>query len=172
MASFAQRMIGAVKLEVATFSEVAADPQGLGHAMAVVLLSSLAGGLGAVPRLGWRPAILLVLGGLLGWAAWLVLTYLVGVKLWPDPTTNLGVPPLARAMGFATAPGIFRILGAIPWLGDMISLAATFWMLWATVVAIRHTLNYKVMGKAVGVSLLGFVGYLAVTYWVVVLGNV
>jgi hypothetical protein len=49
MASFAERMMGAAKLNVRTFEEVEADPTALRQAMGAVALSSIATGI-AVPR--------------------------------------------------------------------------------------------------------------------------
>ncbi len=48
MASFTQRMIGAAKLDVHTYEEVEADRTATGQAMGVVVLSSIASGIGAV----------------------------------------------------------------------------------------------------------------------------
>ena len=51
MASFTDRMIGAARLEVRTYEEVEADTSATSQAIGVVLLSSLAGGIGSVGSL-------------------------------------------------------------------------------------------------------------------------
>ena len=48
MATFSERMIGAAKLNVGVYEEVEADTQATGQAAGVVLLSSLAGGIGSL----------------------------------------------------------------------------------------------------------------------------
>ena len=48
MTSFTERMIGAARLDVQVYEEVEADTGATGQAMVVVLLSSLAGGIGTV----------------------------------------------------------------------------------------------------------------------------
>ena len=47
MTSFAGRIIGAAKLSIATFEEVEADTTATGQAMGVVLLASVAAGIGS-----------------------------------------------------------------------------------------------------------------------------
>ena len=70
MASFAERMMGAAKLNVRTFEEVEADPTALRQAMGVVALSSIATGIGAVGLKGGPGLVGGIVGGLLGWAIW------------------------------------------------------------------------------------------------------
>ena len=48
MASFTERMMGAAKLDVHVYEEVEADTSATSQAMGVVLLSSLASGIGSV----------------------------------------------------------------------------------------------------------------------------
>ena len=48
MASFTERMMGAAKLDVQVYEEVEADTSATSQAMGVVLLSSLASGIGSV----------------------------------------------------------------------------------------------------------------------------
>ena len=58
---------------------------------------------------------------------------------------------------------MLRILGIVPLVGWLISFAASIWMLVATVIAVRQALDYRSTGRAVGVCLIGFVIYLAIT---------
>ena len=50
---FANRMIRAAKLDAQLYEEVEADKSAMGQAMGVVILSSLAAGVGAVQQAGW-----------------------------------------------------------------------------------------------------------------------
>ena len=50
MSTFTQRMIGAAKLDVDIYEEVEADGSAMGQAMTVVVLSSLAAGVGSFRR--------------------------------------------------------------------------------------------------------------------------
>jgi len=91
---------------------------------------------------------------------WAGLTFLIGTKLLPEPQTQADFGQLLRSIGFSASPGVLRILGIIPILGWLISLAASIWMLVAMVIAVRQALDYKSTGRAVGVCLIGFVVYL------------
>ena len=52
MSLFVDRMIRAAKLDVHLYEEVEADRRSMGQAMGVVLLSSLAGGIGFMQEAG------------------------------------------------------------------------------------------------------------------------
>ncbi|MBW8056868.1 MAG: hypothetical protein FVQ86_02450, partial [candidate division NC10 bacterium] len=52
MASFTDRMIRAAKLDVNLYEEVEADKGAMGQAMGVVVLSSVAAGVGAIAHVG------------------------------------------------------------------------------------------------------------------------
>ena len=156
MASFTERLLGAATLNVHTYEEVEADTTAMGQAMGVVILSSLAAGIGNIGRGG--PGILAgVVGALLGWLIWAGLTYLIGTRLLPEPRTRADWAQLLRTTGFAAAPGIVRVLGIIPLLGWLALGIANLWMLAAFVVAVKQALDYTSTGRAIGVCLIGFV---------------
>ena len=69
MTSFTDRMIGAARLEVRTYEEVEADGSATSQAMGVVLLSSLAGGIGSM-GLGAGGLGGVVVGGIGALTAW------------------------------------------------------------------------------------------------------
>ncbi len=163
MASFAQRMIGAAKLDAATYEEVEADSSATGQAMAVVILSAVAAGIGAIGHGGGRGAVIGLFAALVGWFVWALLTWVIGTKLLPEPDTKANLGELLRTIGFSASPGILRVFGFIPILGALISFATMLWMLASMVVAVRQALDYKGTGRAVGVCLIGFVIYLGAT---------
>jgi len=162
MASFTERMIGAAKLDVNTYEEVEADQGALGQAMGVVVLSSVAAGLGAIRTGGVGGLIGLTLSALLGWFVWAALTYVIGTKLLPEPQTKSDIGELLRTIGFASSPGILRVLGIIPAIGPLLSFAVSIWMLAAMVIAVRQALDYQSTGRAVGVCPIGFVVYVLI----------
>ncbi len=70
MASMVDRMIRAAKLDAQLYEEVEADKGALGQAMGVVVLASVAGGVGS-GRLGGFSGILIgTVGVLIGWFVW------------------------------------------------------------------------------------------------------
>ena len=67
--AFTERMFRAAKLDVHVYEEVEADTSATGQAMGVVLLSSLAGGVGSV-GLGAGGLSSFVVGGIAALIAW------------------------------------------------------------------------------------------------------
>jgi hypothetical protein len=159
MASFTQRLIGAAKLDVHTYEEVEADTTALKQALGVVVLSSVAAGIGA----SGQGAIAGLLGGLvaalLGWFIWAWLTYIIGTRLLPTPQTHADLGQLLRTTGFAAAPGIARVVGIVPGLYGVVTFVTAVWMLAAFVVAVRQALDYTSTLRAVGVCLIGWIAY-------------
>jgi hypothetical protein len=151
-----QRMIRAAKLDVSLYEEVEADRTATGQALTVVVLSSAAAGLGNMTQGGLQGLVLLTLIALAGWIVWASLTYLIGTKLLPEPQTRADLGELLRTIGFSSAPGLIRILGVLPFLRNIVFLAAGLWMLWAMVIAVRQALDYRSTWRAVGVCLIGW----------------
>lgn len=156
MTSFKDRIIGAAKLDVNLYEEVEADKGAMGQAMGVVVLSSIAAGIGSIA--GGGPVWILVgaISALVGWYIWAYLTYFIGTKLLPEPQTKADIGELLRTIGFSSSPGLIRILGVIPGLGRIIFLAASIWMLIAMVIAVRQALDYKSTLRAAGVCVIGW----------------
>ena len=164
MASWVARMVGAAKLEATTYEEVEADRTATFQAMGVVLLSSLAAGIGGIAG-GEQGFIGGLVAGLVGWVVWAFLTWLIGTKILPEPGTQSDMGELLRTLGFASAPGLLRVFGWIPVLGGFITMAALVWMLVATVIAVRQALDYTSTGRAVLVCVIGWFVNLIVTVW-------
>lgn len=156
MSSFTDRMIRAAKLEPALYEEVEADKGALGQAMAVVVISSLAAGIGAISIHGLGGLIIGTVTALIGWYVWAFLTFLIGTKLLPEPQTRSDHGELLRTIGFSSSPGIIRILGIIPALREVVFLAAGIWMLAAMVIGVRQALDYTSTLRALGVCVIGW----------------
>lgn len=157
MNSLTERMIRASKLDVALYEEVEADQSAMGQAITVVVLSSLAAGIGSLSVGGAKGVILGLISALIGWFVWAYLTYLIGTKLLPEPQTKADHGELLRTIGFSSAPGVIRIVGIIPGLMGIVSFVAAIWMLVAMVIAVRQALDYQSTLRAVGVCLIGWV---------------
>ncbi|MCK5391658.1 MAG: YIP1 family protein [Deltaproteobacteria bacterium] len=162
MASLLNRMVRAAKLDINLYEEVEADKSAMGQALTVVVLSSVASGIGTIGILGIQGLIIGTISALIGWFVWAYLTYFIGTKLLPEPQTKADVGELLRTIGFSSAPGVLRIFGFIPFLGAIISFVASVWMLVAMIIAVRQALDYKSTWRAIGVCVIGFVIYLVV----------
>ena len=158
MSSFSERVIGAAKLDPETYEEVEHDRNAMGQALGVVLLSSLSAGIGSILYMDLLTAVVVgTIAALLGWVIWAFLTWFIGTRLLPEPTTEADMGQLLRTIGFASAPGMLRVVGVIPGIGGLLMLACDIWMLAAMVVAVRQALDYTSTWRAVGVCVIGFV---------------
>ncbi len=157
MSSLQDRMIRAAKLDVNLYEEVEADKSALGQAMGVVVLSSLAAGIGGIGRTGISSIFIGTISALIGWYIWAYITYLIGTKLLPEPQTSADHGELLRTIGFSSSPGLIRILGIIPGLFMFVSFIGSVWMLVAMVIAVRQALDYNSTLRAVGVCAIGWV---------------
>ncbi len=162
MSSFTDRMIRAARLEPQLYEEVEADQTAMGQAMGVVLLSSVAAGIGAISHGGAIGIIAAAFGALIGWFVWALLVYLIGTRILPQPQTQADVGQLLRTTGFSASPGLLRVVGFIPVIGFIFVLVADVWMLVAMIVAVRQALDYTSTARAVGVCLIGFLVYVAI----------
>jgi hypothetical protein len=155
IAIFVRRLIGAATLDPATYEEVEADRGATIQAVAVVLLASLAAGVGARGAAGVRPALTLFVFGafvsLAVWAAFAALTYQIGSRLLPVAETRVDPGQLLRTLGFASAPGLIQVFAVVTGLTIPIFLVAIGWTLVASVVAVRQALDYSTTRRAVAV---------------------
>ena len=133
--SFVERVIGALRLDAATYEEVEHDETSLGQAAGVVALVAVAAAIGTAGR---GSAVGAVFGSLAGWLISTGFIWVVGVY-WMKHTSNY--KELLRTLGFASAPQILFVLSGIPALGGFIGLAAWGWGLAAFVVAVRQALD-------------------------------
>ena len=155
MSQFTQRMIRAAKLDVNLYEEVEADETAMKQAMGVVILSSVAAGIGSI-TMGIGSLIFTTVLALLGWFIWAYITFFIGTKMLAEPQTKSSYGELLRTIGFSSSPGLIRVLGIIPGLGKLVFLIAGAWMLVAMVIAVRQALDYKSTGRAVGVCVIGW----------------
>jgi hypothetical protein len=149
-------MLGAAKLDAATYEEVENDATATPQAMLVVVLANLAAGIGALRELGIGGLLVGTLISLIGWFVWAFVTYFVGTRLLRGPRTQADVGQLLRTIGFSATPGLIRVLGVVPGLNWLVALVAALWMLVAMVVAVRQALDYETTGRAVAVCAIGF----------------
>jgi len=155
---FPLRLIGALAIDSVVYEEVEADESATGQALLVVVLSSLAAGVGGF---GWGTASL---GGILfisavalvSWVAWAVITFQIGTRLMPESETRADVGQLLRTLGFSAAPGILRIFGVVPGATLPAVAITSVWMLVAMVVAVRQALDYRSTGRAIAVCAVGW----------------
>lgn len=164
--SITDRMIGAAKLDVATYEEVEHDGSATKQAAIVVGVVAVSAAIGSAGE-GGGGAISALIAAYVGWLVWSGVTYVIGDKLLKG-TATWG--ELLRTLGFAQSPGVLYVLGIIPLLGGIVALGVWIWMLVAGIVAIRQALDFST-GKAILTALLGLAAYIAVGMVFAILGG-
>jgi hypothetical protein len=157
MASFQNRIIGAMTLQVATYEEVEADAGATGQAALIVVGASVSS---AISWMLWGGLTSLITGtifALIGWVVGATVVWAVGTKLLPGPKTQADIGQVMRTVGFAQSPGLLSFIAIIPIVGVLISLILTVWMIVAWVIAIRQALDYDDTLRAVIVGVIAWV---------------
>ncbi len=157
-----ERMIRAIKLDDSLFEEVEHDESATLQAALVVVISSVAAGVGAMHKAGIAGVFLSAAVALAAWYIWAYVVYFIGVRIMPEPNTKSNPGELLRTIGFSSSPGIFRLFGFLPIVGNLIILISSIWMVVAMIKAVKSALDYTNTMRAVGVVLIGWFAQLAV----------
>jgi hypothetical protein len=158
--SFVERVIGAIRLDPATYEEVEHDTDATWQAALVVAVAAILSGVGST---NGRTQDLLggVLAGVFFWAIFALSAYLVGAYILKGPQTSATFGEVLRALGFSYAPSIFAILGLIPGVGGLIVLIVGVWSLIASVIALRQAFEVST-GRAVAIAIVAFLALVIV----------
>ena len=152
---FLNRVFRAIKIDIDLYEEVEKDKSATLQAGIVVVLSSLAAGVGAL-QLGASNFLLAPILSLLSWYVWAYIIYFVGVKLFGDIKTKSNHGELLRTIGFSSAPGLIRVFGITQDLMTVTFIGSAFWMLACMVVAVKSALKYESLLKAFGVVVIAW----------------
>jgi hypothetical protein len=158
--SFVERVIGAIRLDPATYEEVEHDTGATWQAALVVAVAAIFSGVGSS---GGQPRGLLggVLAAVIFWAIFALFAYVVGAYLLRGPQTSATFGEVLRALGFSYAPSLIAILGLIPGIGFLFAFIAAVWSLIASVIALRQALEVST-GRAVAVVVVAFLAMFVV----------
>jgi hypothetical protein len=164
------RIVRAARLEVAFYNEVEADTSLNQEALMVVILVSVAAGIGSFLQgivqgsIGAAIIGLIVSAvmGVVGYYIWAYVTYFVGTNLFHG-TADVG--ELLRTLGYASGPRLLSVLVFIPCVGALLSLAGAIWSLVAGVIAVREALDFDTT-KAVITVIIGWVIIVVLTLMV------
>jgi hypothetical protein len=154
------RVISAATLDGQFFNEVESDNSLNTEALLVVILVSVAGGIGAfIDHIIWGKigaALLALLVTfvimLVSYYIWAYVIFFIGTNLFEgraDPGE------LLRVLGYASGPRILSVLGFVPCLGAMISFAGAIWALIAGFIGVREALDLDT-GKTLVTVIVGW----------------
>ena len=165
---FINRIFRAIKIDIDLYEEVEKDKSATIQAGMVVVLSSLASGVGAL-QMGVSNFLIAPILSLLSWYVWAYVIYFVGVKLFGGPKTKSDHGELLRTIGFSSAPGLIRIFGITPELMTVTFIGSAFWMLACMVVAVKSALDYDSLWKSLGVVIIAWLFQAFFLFLVIVL---
>ena len=161
------RVTRAAMLDVNLYEEVEADTSLNQEALIVVILVSIAGGIGSFLAQVFSgeigPAVISLLVtivlGIVSYYIWAYITQFVGTRFFGG-TADPG--ELLRTLGYASGPRALALLGFIPCLGGLAALVGAIWALVTGVVAVRQALDFDTT-KAILTSIIGWVIALAIS---------
>ena len=152
------RMLRASMLDAHVYEEVESDSSAIVQAVLIVVVVAVARGVATLSVTDNILGIAFgIIAGLLSWAVWAFITYMVGTKLLKTGDTESSWGELARVTGFAQSPGILFLIAVVPVVGTWILPVVSLWQLAAMVVGIRQALDYTSTFRAIGVVLIGFI---------------
>jgi hypothetical protein len=143
------RMLRAVKLDKRLYEELGAETTATRQAFVIVVLASLATGIGAgvagvFTWAGlWSVWSLLIglAGSLVGWLIWSIIAYIIGINVFKGSRVSATKRGLLRAVGFSISPAVLGIFLFTPVIGGILWLGSSIWTLTAGIVAVRQTLG-------------------------------
>ncbi|HIE64960.1 MAG: YIP1 family protein [Nitrospira sp.] len=158
---FLNRILRALQLEDAVYEELASDPAPLAQSILLVALSSLSVGVGGSG--GHSENILPgTITFLIAWTLSVIIIYIIGMKVFPGQARHKSILPLLRTTGFASSPGLVRLLGFPPATSAIVAVGASLWMFGAMVIAVRHTFQYQSIQQSLRVCVFGWIVYLVI----------
>jgi hypothetical protein len=158
LTTFLRRIVGAALLDAGTYEEVEADRTATPQAVLVVLLSSLAAGIGLNGSRGAAAALtFFAVASVLALAAWTtfaLITLRIGSRALASANTKVDAGELLRALGFAAAPGLCQVFALVSPAPVATAALALAWTMAASVVAVRQALDFRSTRRAVAVCAL------------------
>ena len=144
------RIVRAIRLDWTVFGEIAKDRDALKEAAIIVaivtFLSAIGTGIGAASLSAF--VVAWILGILVGWIGWAIITYFVGTALFKGETD---IPEMLRVLGYASAPNLLGLLSFIPCVGWIFPLIGGLLALVAGVIAIREAMDFDTSNAIVTV---------------------
>lgn len=153
-ASVIHRLIPALLLKLELYRQVSTSRGATMQALLVVMLSGISNGMVLHGHLGSGGIAAGVEAAVLGWLLSSVLILLIARVLGHRRAGRSLLAPL----GFATAPGVFLILGVIPFVGRILHTLVVLWMVAATVPAIQAVYETS-RRRAIVIAVVGFLLY-------------
>jgi len=162
--SFRDRLIGALRLNPNTYTEVASDDTATGQGAVIITIGGILGVIqlwlnGTWSQVGAAlPPIVVVFLAVLGIIFWWLVTILyvgllavIATMRIRGPQTRMAFWRLLRAFRFGGALGaVFGLLRLLPSIGGVIGVAIMLWTFVAQIIGIRKAVGVTI-GRAVAI---------------------
>ncbi len=138
--SILSQMLGAALLEPEPYQEAALTPSVKTQAILVVIISSIAVGVGS---LGAGPLgfVLGAIAGLAGWGVYAFVAYRVAIARFQVPPNVTIWGSTWRVLALASTPRLFLVFTLVPGIGFLVGLAVHAWLLITAVSALTPALD-------------------------------
>lgn len=156
MKTFFIRLYRAGKLDEEFYEELVVDSDYLIQSASIIILYSLASGIGNYTTRGMTGFILGTIIALISWLLYAYISFFIANQLLEIKETRVDIGELLRITGFASAPGLLRIFGLVPILFNIVFLISTIWMLLTMITAIKQAYELDLL-RAAGASLAGWI---------------
>jgi len=156
---FIKRVIRALTLDPELYEEVEHDESSMWQAVVVVFLASLARGIYSYQSGDYKGLILSTVTSFVLWILLAFLIYIIGTRLFPESETRSDQWEVMRVLGFASAPGMFRVFAVIHNLTAIVLLVVWLWTLVAMIIGVRQALDFKNTWNAIWVCVVGLIAY-------------
>jgi hypothetical protein len=156
---FIKRLIRALTLDPELYEEVEHDKSSMWQAVVVVFLASLGRGIYSYQAGDYKGLILGTITNFVLWILLAFLIYIIGTRLFPESETRSEQWEMMRVLGFASAPGMFRVFALIHYLTAIVLMVVWVWTLVAMIVGVRQALDFKNTWTAMWVCVVGLVAY-------------
>lgn len=164
MKTFIIRLYRAARLDEKFYEELVEDSDYLIQSSSIIILYSLASGIGNYTSRGMTGFILGTIIALISWLLYAYLTFFIANQLLEIKETRVDIGELLRITGFASAPGLLRIFGLVPILFNIVFIISTIWMLLTMIAAIRQAYELE-LPRAAGVCLAGWILQAIILYF-------
>jgi hypothetical protein len=167
---FLSRMTGAVRLHSPTYEEVYQEGSATLQGIAVVVLASLATGIGV--HVGFGLLLMFTLSLVISWCLPLFTIFIVGTVFFAPQRSEVSMANFVRTLGFAQAPFVLTVFGIFfpnaSFAQSVFLMIITGWVFSAMCVAVRQTLGYSSWFKSALVVGVGFVPWILLDVLIVV----
>lgn len=167
---FISRLIRVLLLDIRTYEEIEQDKSAIWQAVLVVILAGIAAGIDSYASVSTgifeisnlRELIFGAGVDLLGWVIMSFIIYIIGSKLFATSDTDTNLGELLRVLGFASAPGIFRVLIFVPGISPFVWIVVWIWRFVAMIIAVRQAMDFENTWRAIWVCVFGLITYFIV----------